>query len=368
MTFEKNDDISKDDTVPRDELITDDKPSASEQVEGITDAGKASEPTATHATLNSETAGGEIAGFFSAIGRGIRWMFPESLTWVIIWLAASFTVYVGHIALMNHMENLMDNLDPMLDQALPQFLINLNFILLFIQVILIVLPLILLTIHRGVVRGIEAHTAEGKIPPKSWVRYILAVLIGLVQSSFAFVLAITFYVLTTSFFGITFEEIRSFDIFWLEFRDFAGILMLPLFVPLLIACVLTALFASWRIGVAKNVKEVGETIRPGRAAMASMLIFVLSFTLLLYPATHLWNIQQERLAAEQELLMDDMDEWLDFDEDWIDFDEDFTFGETMLEEMGLDGFEIEGIEFDGFGDFEDFDDFDWDEGEEVVIE
>ena len=291
-------------------------------------------------TLNSGTVGQEVGGFFAKIGRGIHWILPESLTLLALWLFANLGVYIGRSSLMFHIERIMAAAEPGVE--VPHFLIILDFSLLFIQAILIVLPFIFLTIHHCITRGTEAYTNKSVLAPKPLVRYLLALAIALSHAIITYLLATVLYILNASFLGMG-AEIDSFADFSTLFGEFAtDIFMLPLFVPLLVACTITAVFGAWRIGVAKNRAEAELPVRPGRAAAACMIIFTLFFAVTVYPAAHIWQGQQQhQMEMEQEMFGD---------EEFMFGDEEFDLGDLDFED--LEGLDFGELDFEGFEDEE----------------
>jgi len=289
-----------------------------------------------------EAADKKGPGFLSKLDDALRCF---SFNWVILWLVASLGVYIGHLSLMDYMMKLAGALDPMVDPAseIPHFFTVMQFGLLFVQVILVVLPFIFLSIQSGIVGGIKLSTRKDRLAPRPFACYLIAVAVGLVHSFVAFVLAVLLYVLNLGFLNMSMEQIDSFAAFAKDFAEFWSILILPLFVPLLAASLLTALFAAWRITAAVTAKKAGKAVRPYLASTAAMLIFALSFTILVYPATHVWH--ERRLTAEQNMEFDD-DMMFDFDEDDFMFDEDMM-GEIDLGDFDLGDLDLEGLDFDG---------------------
>ncbi|MCL2525458.1 MAG: CBS domain-containing protein [Coriobacteriia bacterium] len=303
---------------------------------------------AKHQTLDGGTIGQEIGGFFRKAWNGFTWVLPQYLTWVALWMAASLMVFAGRPVVMNIMERIMVNVDPALETGaeIPHWLLMLDLSLIFVQVTLFALPFILLAVHHSVLRGISVYTDKVVLAPKALIRYLLALVIGAAQACLGFTLAIALYVLNTSFLGMSIE-MDSLATFWHEFTDFAGILAVPVFVPLLLACLIASLFAAWRIGIVVDAEEAGKTIHPRRNAAATMLVFMLSFIMITYPFAWIWNASQQRNAAiEQEMMGGD--EWADWG------DEEMMFDDQMLQELdlealgleGLDGLDLEGISFD----------------------
>jgi len=272
---------------------------------------------------------------------GLRWL-PENISWVVLWLAVTLIVYIGRSLLMVHIGDLVENMDPSImdvSAEIPQFLIILDFSLLFFQVILVVLPLILLTITGLVKRGIAMYDGKSSLAPKAWSRYLFGILEGFIFANVIYVLAVTLYVLNLSFLGMS-TEMSSWNVFWQEFSEFAGthIFFIPLWIPLVISSVLTGIFIAWRMGVAKVSKDMDVPVRPGRVALAAMLVFLLSFSAALYPMAHVWH-GREMVPTEQDLMLDD--EGFMFDEDMMFGDEEFMFEEGMDFDDGMTWEDIE---------------------------
>ncbi|MCL2402882.1 MAG: hypothetical protein FWC86_01400 [Coriobacteriia bacterium] len=317
---------------------SDDSDASSEKKAGkdVKDKSAKDEP----ALLNSETAGDELRNIFSSAGKGISWIFPQHLSWVVLWLCTMAFVYLGQNSLMLYADRLLAEADPMLGiEAIPPFLVHMDLSLIALQTLLFVLPLILLTIHGGVTRGIKVYTDKEILPPKPVARYLIAIVIASIHAIIAYAIAVVIYVLDRNF------QMESFSVFIEEFWLFAGtLLILGLFVPLLFASLWTAIFSAWAIGSNVQKHEEGKEIRPARAALAAMLIFLLSFAVVTYSMAGPWQAQQERMW-EQEQEMGGAE--LDFD--WDD--------ENFLDELGEEFFLDESM----------MDDFDWDdEGSEDI--
>jgi len=305
---------------------------------------------------------------------GLRWI-PDNVSWAILWLAVTLIVYVGRSLLMVYIGDLVENMDPTIMDVsgeIPQFLIILDFSLLFFQVILTVLPLILLTIVGLVKRGIAMYDGKSSLAPKATPRYLFGILEGFIFGNFIFGLSVTLYVLNLSFLGMSLE-MTSFNVFWEEFSEFSSIFFIPLWIPLVTASVLTGIFIAWRMGVAKVAKDMDFPVRSGRVALAAMLVFLLTFSVALYPTTHFWH-EREMIASEQDM---GFDEDFMFDEDMFD-DEEFMFDEDFMFEEGMefdDGMSWEEFELGEGGELSlddllggDSQDGGFFEGEEIILE
>jgi len=263
---------------------------------------------------------------------------------------------------MLYMTRLFENMDPAVEMdSVPTFINIAELGLVATQALLVVLPLILLAIHGGVTRGIKIYTdKDGKVlPPKNYARYLIAIAIGTAHAIVVYLITVVLYVWNRNF--LEMSMIENFSDFATDLWRFGGIIFpLGIFLPLLLASILTALFSAWIIGVVKKKHDRGLNTRPTHAAMAAMLVFILSFAAVIYPTAYLWDTDQERiwervmeLEGEPDFDFDfeegfDDNGWLD-DESWMDdeFGEELMLEESMLEELGLDfdGLELEDVDF-----------------------
>ncbi|MCL2437852.1 MAG: hypothetical protein FWE48_02280 [Coriobacteriia bacterium] len=284
---------------------------------------------------NSGAEDGKLRKALCKIGKGISWLFPQHASWVVLWLATSLAVYLGQNSLMLHADRLIAEIDPLsAGGEIPQFLMVMDFAFVSVQALLVVLPLILLTIHGGVMRGIKVYTCGKIYPTEASVRYLFAVPIGAIQAVISYALLVALYIMGRNFIEMS-MPMESIGTFASDFWHFASsIFVLGIFLPLLLASLLTALFSAWIIGAVKAKHDKGLEIRPARAALAAMLVFVLSYAIVVYPAAHLWLQEQERAWEAQEQEFDfDFDEDFMFDEEG--FGEEFMLDEGMMEEFGL---------------------------------
>ena len=282
----------------------------------------------TPTLINSGTVGDEVKGIFCKIGSGLRWILPQNLNWVMIWLATLLFVYVGQMNVFAHMMAL--------EWDVPTSIQVLSLNLEVVQVSLFVIPLILVTIGSSVLRSTELFTGKSQLAPSAFVRYCAAIVIAIAHTFIAY----SIIILSIAAMGgaETLGELLS------NFGETFGNLTLLIFIPMLCALLISALFAAWRVGVAASKHKTGITINPGRIATATMLIFILLFTSLVYPAGWVWNEQMMR--AQEEMMMDgDWDDW--GEGDWDDW----------------------GDEHWGEGDWDEgyWDDHDWDDGEIIDL-
>lgn len=314
--------------------------------------------THTPSLLDSETAGDEVRSIFCRIGAALSWIFPKPLGWALLWLATMAVVYLGQNSFMIYANNLFANAENF--DNIPPFVAVMELALIAVQALLIVIPLILLSIHGGIVRGIKIYTENETRPPRNFVRYLVAPVIGLVHAIVMYWIAVVLFIWTRNF--LEFSMMENFSAFAEDLWRFGGIIFpLGVFIPLLIASLITSLIAAALIGRAKKKHEKGGTIRPSRSAFAGMLAFLLIFAAVLYPSAFVWEAEQENIwdrvmafEGEPEFGFDDEFTW--DEEEWLD-------DEFIWDEGDWDDFDFGDIDFDDEFEYdvEDYDSSDMDE-------
>jgi len=288
----------------------------------------------TPTLINSNTAGDEARALLGKIGSAVRWILPQNLNWVMVWLAIMLFVYVAQINLFAH----MDTLDmEALGWELPTLVQVISLIIEVMRINLFIFPLILVTIASGVLRATELSTSTTQLEPSAFMRYSTAIVIAIAHTFISYVLIIASIA--------AMRGAPTLEGFFADFSETFNNLTLLIFIPLLCALLICTLFAAWRIGAAEKSHKEGKTINPGRIATAAMLVFVLSFAGLTYPAAHVWN--EQAMRAQEEAMMNedwggewDGEDWgweengeWDWDADW---DEDFDWGEGETIELNLE--------------------------------
>ena len=294
----------------------------------------------TPTLINSGTVGDEVKGIFCKIGSGLRWILPQNLNWVMIWLATLLFVYLGQMNVFSHMMAL--------EWDVPTSIHVLSLNLEVVQVSLFVIPLVLVTIVSGVLRSTELLTGKAQLAPSTFVRYCGAIIIAIAHTFIAYSIIILSIAAMSN--AETLGELLS------NFGQSFSNLTLLIFIPMLCALLISTLFAAWRVGVAASKHKTGGTINPGRIATAAMLIFILFFTSLVYPAGWVWY--EQTMRAQEEMMMDG--EWDDWgDEYWGEGDWN---GEWEGEDFG-EWDEGNWDDYDWDGEVIDLGDIEWDGGE-----
>ncbi|MCL2606540.1 MAG: MSCRAMM family adhesin SdrC, partial [Coriobacteriia bacterium] len=307
---------------------------ANDGTSGDTDSDAAKSISAWQAD-SKDSKENAVVQLLTQAGKGLRWIFPHSISWLVIWIATSVMVYAGRIVLSNHIMGLFN--DPSFSEAVMEtssfgMLLTLDYTLAGIQFSLVVLPFILATIRYVMLRAIE-HLNKQNILERSpsYARYGLAVAIALGHSIFVYLLGLFIFTLYGNSFGMNAGMEMSFRDFFTNFWAMLDHLTLLMFIPLSITLIITALFATWRVNAAVTANDAKEKINPRAAATAAMLVFVLALAVITVPAAHVQKLADEREHARQEA------EWeMEFGDEFGDelfLDEDgMMFGDELTQE------------------------------------
>ena len=287
------------------------------------------------AAAATDAAGaGDGSGFMlimRRVGRALRWCLPQSISWMGVWLGFVVVAFLAGAWVQGLVYS------PNLGEGAIDLVVSLGLAVQIIQVLLVTLPLILATIRYAVLRAIERLTDMNTLErPAGGLLYLMGAGIGLAHALLVYAVTLLIFVLNplnTGGMVIPFEDLFS------TYFQFCGELLLPLLLPLVVALLLTAVFAVWRVMATVAADDADADIKPARVAAAVMLVFVLVLSALSVPGAYLYYVSNSAEAGE------------DYAGDDFDYMGEEDYGDYVLDE----------------GDLEDLD-FGEDEGEDFEYE
>jgi CBS domain-containing protein/uncharacterized membrane protein len=301
------------------------------------------------ASAAADAVGGE-GGFMLVlrkIGRGLRWLLPQSTSWVAIWLSVMLITFIGITHIASYMEKAYGATNP--NVGMLKFLFALYTTLVVLQILFAVLPLMLTTIRYAILRAIECLTDRMAFErPNTGMLYLTGAGIALGQT-------ILVYVVTTFITSLSaMPDVQpSFTEFFGEWwTAMSGENLMLILLPLSVALLLVSVLAVWLVTRAVAADDADVKIKPSSYAAIVMLAFVLALTVSAFTTISLYfkdaiNEQVSMIAEYSEEDFGYMDGYEDYGDEGAEYYDEGDFGDfemgdgemltpEELEAMGID--------------------------------